>query len=353
MQDAYSAKTKGAKDVIDNTLPVAERALAELLPNFSADQFTLADYGAADGGTSLSLMRAILDKVSAAHPDLALHLNYSDLPDNDFNAIGKMLFSLPGTDAPIQHTYPNLTVSTSPVSFYERILPPQQLSFGFSATAMHWLEHAPIPISDHVHIAASQDSAAQAAYRQKAHEDLLRIFSHRAAEMHPGAYFLLVNFGIDGQGRFLGNTDGVHMFNNFYHLLQEMEGEGRITAEEIRQVNFPQYYRSAADYHALVNDDRMEGKLEVVSIDDLHTVCPYREQLRASGNYDRFIKEYPGTLETWSYHVFFQGLSTERSEAERHALVRSFYDRYRAQIAKNPDDHGMDYVHHLVLLRRV
>ncbi len=352
MQSEYSAKTKGAKDVIDASFPLLQKALKDLLPNFDHPVFGLADFGAADGGTSLELMLRTIEEVRSVHPDLPIHLNYSDLPENDFNAIGRMLNNLDGKGMSILGKYPHLTVSSSPVSFYHQILPPNQLTLGFSATAMHWLEFAPGNIRDHVHIAASQDEEAKALYRQKSHTDLVKILDHRQTEMQSGAYFLLVNFGINDNGQFLGNTEGVHMFDHFYSLLSQMVAEKKITAEELQNMNFPQYYRSKEDYHAAVADEQLSNQLEIVQINDLHTPCPYREAFRATGDEATFVESYPGTLQTWSYQVFYVGLSKERSEMERNTLVREFFSRYERDIRQRPQEHGMDYIHHLVLFRK-
>ncbi|MCA1761856.1 MAG: hypothetical protein ABR574_10810 [Cryomorphaceae bacterium] len=353
MQTEYSAKTRGAGKVIDASYPLFKNALQAVLKDFDHPYFGLADFGAADGGTSLSLITRSLDELKSQKPHLPVHLNYSDLPENDFNAVGRMLNNTNGAGDSFLDRYQQLTVSTTPVSFYRPVMPPQTLSLGFSATAMHWLENAPRVIEDHIHIAASKDEAAKETYREMSHEALVKILSRRAVEMHRGAQFLLVNFGINEKGQFLGNTRDVHMFNTFYANWSKMAKEGIITAEEVRNTNFPQYYRSASDYAQAVNDPRLEGKFELVSIDDLTTDCPYREDFEASGDRDTFVKNYPDTLQTWSYNVFYSGLNPSRPVEERHKIVKEFYDRFKSDIAARAEKHGMDYVHHLVLIKRV
>lgn len=353
MQTEYSAKTRGAKKVIDAAYPVFANALKSVLNGFDNPYFGLADYGAADGGTSMSLIARTLDELTNVKPELPVHLNYSDLPENDFNALGKLLNNFDGRGRNMIDVYPGLTVSTTPMSFYRPVMPPSTLSLGFSATAMHWLKNAPQPIEDHLHIAASSDASAQKAYGEKAHEALVDILTLRAKEMHKGAHFLLVNFGINERGQFLGNTREVHMFDTFYKLWTRMAANGEITDEEVRNTNFPQFYRSATDYHRAVSDPRLSEKLEIVGIDNLVTECPYREDFEDSGDRETFVKTYPDTLQTWSYNVFYTGLDSERPSEERHKLVNKFFDKYKAEIAANPTEHGMDYVHHLVLLKRI
>ena len=301
----------------------------------------------------MALIIRTLDELSKSKPELPVHLNYSDLPENDFNAVGRLLNNFDGNGTNLQDAYPHLTISTTPMSFYRAVMPPSSLSLGFSATAMHWLRNAPKTIDDHIHIASSNDASSKKAFRQRAHEALIDILSLRAAEMHQGAHFLLVNFGINESGQFLGNTRDVHMFDTFYALWKQMAADGEITDEEVLNTNFPQYYRSAEDYHRVVSDPRLLNKFEIIDLEELVTECPYREDFRNSGDRETFVKTYPDTLQTWSYEVFYSGLDGTRSVDERHKIVHNFFDRYKREIAANPTEHGMDYVHHLLLIKRL
>ncbi len=86
----YSLSTRGAKDVIDAATALALDAVAgmELDP---VEVFTLADMGCADGGTSIDLVRAVLEAVRARRPALPLAVVYSDQPRNDYNALFQIL----------------------------------------------------------------------------------------------------------------------------------------------------------------------------------------------------------------------------------------------------------------------
>ena len=50
--------------------------------------FTIADYGCADGGTSMPLMYACVKELRKIHGDgLPIHVIYEDQPVNDFKAV--------------------------------------------------------------------------------------------------------------------------------------------------------------------------------------------------------------------------------------------------------------------------
>ena len=60
----YSENTVGAKAVIDAAGDLVMQALAEMNVTASHSPFAVADYGCADGGTSIDLMRR---KIGRAH----------------------------------------------------------------------------------------------------------------------------------------------------------------------------------------------------------------------------------------------------------------------------------------------
>ncbi|HEX6120336.1 MAG TPA: hypothetical protein VFZ03_12890, partial [Dongiaceae bacterium] len=147
----YSAHTTGAKTVIDK---VGERAVAAVarMPRLEPGRpFVIADFGAADGGTSLGLMRRLAEAVRAREPEREINVIYTDLPHNDFSALFRLTQGLLGSDerAPLAQV-PNLYIYGSGTSFYRQVASSGTLSFGFSATAMHWLSRRPCMIADHV-----------------------------------------------------------------------------------------------------------------------------------------------------------------------------------------------------------
>lgn len=49
---------------------------------------------------------------------------------------------------------------------------------------------------------------------------------------------------------------------------------------------------------------------------------------------------------------FFLGLSDHRSPEEKAKIVDAFFKRYENQVAKHPEDHGMDYVHAYLVIAK-
>jgi len=55
--------------VINHALPLMLQALDALNPASSGTVFTIADFGAADGGTSIDMLRAVLSELRTRAPD--------------------------------------------------------------------------------------------------------------------------------------------------------------------------------------------------------------------------------------------------------------------------------------------
>jgi SAM-dependent methyltransferase len=351
MRDAgyYSQNTIGAKAVIDAAADLVLEALSGMSLGASPQAFALADFGAADGGTSLDLMRKAIGFVRQAAPKRAVTLTYTDLPHNDFSSLFRLLHGLvPGrTEDPLGQIE-NVFTFASGTSFYAQVFPATTLDFGFSATAMHWLSRLPGRIADHVHaVGAAPEEKAD--FRAQALADWERILLARARELKPGGKLVLANFCEDEQGRYLGNTGGVNMHDTFARHWRRLYREGRMSEAEYRAGTFMQYYKTVDEFTApfasAASPVRQAG-LQLDRVFTRVTRCPYAAQFEASsGDPAAFAANYLPTLRSWSESTFFGALSQDRPVEERRAVIDDFYAGYEADVAAAPTGHGMDYVH--------
>ncbi|MDH3376181.1 MAG: hypothetical protein OEQ39_04335 [Gammaproteobacteria bacterium] len=86
----YSEHTRGAKDVIDNTAVLALDALSSMSIEESNRPFAIADYGAADGGTSVDLIRQLIGAIRSRAPGRPVNVVNTDLPGNDYSSVFRM-----------------------------------------------------------------------------------------------------------------------------------------------------------------------------------------------------------------------------------------------------------------------
>ena len=89
----YSAKTAGAKNVIDKTQKVIENALTTIP---SSELLKFADFGSADGGTSQEMWSNIIKLIREKGDDRQIEILYTDLASNDFSTLFKTMQGMHG-----------------------------------------------------------------------------------------------------------------------------------------------------------------------------------------------------------------------------------------------------------------
>jgi DNA-binding transcriptional ArsR family regulator len=347
----YSAHTAGAKLVIDAAVPLALEAVRSMDLAATAP-FGIADFGAADGGTSIGLHHAVLAALRERAPGRAVTLTYTDLPHNDFSALFRLIHGLlPGKAELALQPAPGLFTFASGTSFHRQVVPDGSLSLGFSATAMHWLSRLPTTLENHVH-AVGASGEELAAFRRQAAEDWERILLARARELAPGGRLVLANFCADEAGHYLGWTGGRNMHDTFSAHWRALRDAGVISAEECRRATFAQYYRSVAEFRAPFDEDSAVSRagLRLLRCFAHTTPCPYATRFAEGQDAADFARAYVPTLRSWSESMFFGALDRSRPEPERHAIIDRFYDAYEADVAAAPEGHGMDYVHCFMLV---
>lgn len=349
----YSLATRGAKDVIDHATPLVVDAVGKALRTARGASFRMTDMGCADGGTSLDMVRRAIGAVRRLAPRLPFEITYVDQPRNDYNALVGIVHGLTRFKSYLDE-YPLVFPSFSATSFYRQVVPDGQLDLGFSATAMHWLSRKPCNVSDHVH-AVGASGAELSTFAAQAREDWRAILLHRARELRGGGRLVLVNFCRDDEGRYLGNTGGVNMFDRFNENWRGFVDDKVITEREYANMTLPQYYNDVAEFRAPFEDPRDEVHRAGLRLEHLETRvvrCPFAAAFEEHGDAERFADEYVPTIRTWNESTYYAGLSAERPERERREIIARYYRTYRDQVARDPRGHGMDYVHAYMVIRK-
>lgn len=351
----YSENTVGAKAVIDAAGDLVMQALAGMDVATADAPFAIADYGCADGGTSIDLMRRIVSEIRAKGSNRTITITYTDLPHNDFSVLFRLLHGHLGnqTGTPLG-AQPGVMTFASGTSFYRQIMPANTLSLGFSATAMHWLSRVPGPISDAVQ-AVGATEAERAVFRAQAMADWDTILLSRAAELRPGGKLVLANFCEDEVGRYLGATGGVNMFGEFARHWRGLRDARTITDAEYRAATFPQFYKKPEEFAAPFLDAGSTVARAGLRLDHISTRvtgCPYAADFKRHGDARAFAKAYVPTLRSWTESTFAGALDKSRSVGDRQAIVDRFYQNYEDAVAASPEGHAMDYVHCFMVISK-
>ena len=343
----YSERTAGARNVINEAGEMIYAALGDL-PDLTA--LKIADYGAADGGTSQQMWDTVIRRLRGAGDMRQIEIIYTDLASNDFSTLFRMMQGMQGDPThAYQNHFENVFVHGCGTGFHKQLMTSESLHLGFSATAMHYVSAKPMEIPNHVH-AVCADVGSKAAFGEQAAIDWQNILLARAEELVPGGRFICLNFGIDEEGRYLGNTGGKHMFDHFHKFWRALHDDGSITKDEYERATFVQYYRTIEEFCAPFTDPNSRvsrAGLVLKSSYTKLTKCPYEAAFKSAGG-EMSNREYAEnlipTMRSWSETVFKTALrGRESSEIDK--IVDGFYQAYADEVAANPEGHAMDYVH--------
>jgi hypothetical protein len=343
----YSARTIGAKHAIETTLPLMLSAL-DSLPNLPV--LKLADYGAADGGTSQYMWSKLISGIRASGDNRPIEIIYTDLASNDFSTLFRTMQGMQGnSDDAYQILHDNVFVHGCGTGFHQQLMAPDTLSLGFSATAMHYVSEKPCQITDHVHMVGA-NTKERAEFTRQAARDWERILLGRAAELAKGGRFICMNFGIDEEGRYLGHTGGMNMFDRFSAHWAALRDGGVISSDEFVKATFAQHYRTVEEFTAPFSDPSSsvsKAGLKLLSVNTRLTPCPFRlayDKSEGKMSSAEFAATLIPTMRSWSETVFRTALEG-RAENEIDTIIDQFYGAYEIEVAGNPDGHAMDYIH--------
>lgn len=369
-EGAYTASTKGCFDVIDAASPLVLESVSSMpLPTSRA--FHVADYGTADGGTSLGLLSSVVRTLRQreGHLKREVLLRYEDQPANEWKSVfAHASGARRVTDAYGRPVVPptdlgDVYVEGCGTGFHERCYPSNSVDLGLSFTAMHWLSAFPNSLkgTEWMHSARVQvqegasDSSVAESERLQASEDWDAILEARAAELTQGGRFVCVNFCVSEEGYFLGQTDkGASMWDSFQKSWDTLKHQNLISEEERLGVSFPNYYRTTNEFKKGI--DKCDG-LRLISADERVVRCPYREQYVNGGKDDMSPQEYARgfvpTTRSWSHSTFKGALNNDRTEQEKEHVMARFWKNYEELVAEDPESHGMDYVHSYLVIEKV
>ena len=340
MTTGYSAQTEGALLCIEAASDWALTCVNQLA---DATSHVLIDYGAADGGTAVRLWNQVLDRLHANQPTAHLTLIGNDLPSNDNVALAENLaLQIPRAAKP--------TVLVSARSFYEPSVAPDTVSFGFSATAMHWLSTSPGPLNTHTHVLASNDAEALQRFTAQAMQDWTHILELRSRELKVGGRLLTVNLSRDEQGRYLGHNGGEtrNVHDQLHQIWRGMADEGLISEEQYRNGTVLNFYKSPEEFMAPLKDSGSapyRNGLRLVDERTVYVKCPYRRRWNDDGDTATFAAGLMATIRSWSRHSF--------ASAAGDAAADTVFERLQQRISDAPSEWSLDYVEHHQMMEKV
>ena len=346
MTKGYSEQTAGAKLCIDLASDWGAECISDL--NISENVF-LMDYGAADGGTASEFWGKIINDIQEKNQSTEITLIGNDLYSNDNQALINNL-SIQSIDNEIVKTF------LCAGSFYDQLVPSEFIDFGFSATAMHWLNKKVENLNDHTHVLASSNQTARNDFLKQALFDWNQILDIRSKELKIGGKLLTVNLSRDNENRYLGNNGGktVNVHDEIHSIWKELLEEKLITEAEYQKGTIQNFYKSPEEFISpLINKDSSAYKkgLRLIKERTVYVDCPYKKKWKENKNTEEFAIGLMETIRSWSRHSFVSAL--DKNSHTNLNPVDTLFHRLTKRISNDPENWSLDYVEHHLMMERV
>ncbi len=352
----YSRVSLGPKAVIDNCRSLVFDALEQIDIHETHRPLTIADFGAADGGTSLDLIGSVVREARQRYSERSLSVVYTDLPGADFGTLFRHVNNEIEGKPGYLHDLEDVHVFCSGLSFYKQILPTASLDLAFSASAMHYLSRMPAIINDHVHAVGASDYERRE-FRAVAIEDWNLMLLRRSRELAPHGRLVMANFCIDEHGHYLGNTGGENMFDNYNAIWSQMRDQAVITDGEFRNTAFQQFYKSIEDTLRPLCDESSEVFRSGLVLDQQETrtvACPFRTSYEQGVlSKTEFATQFVNTHRSWTETTFRAGLLESRSANDKQAILDELYRRFEEKVLDKPQGHGKDLLHLYIVAKKL
>lgn len=323
-----AAQTRDALSQADLVMAAA----GQVVPQPAKGAVVLVDYGSAQGGVSVALMKAAIEQVRRHAPDVPISVVHNDVLSNDwatlFEHIGRLDGYLAVPGGPI-------TPLASAASFYQPVLPAGLVDVGLSFAAIQWLDD---PVVDGTGTALYFDQLGpddRAAMASAAHADWSRFLELRADELAPGGRLVLDMMGV--------GDDGVAAGHDSWQLVrtiaEELVEEKALDRSRLDAYVMPIYERTL-DEARRPFDGEVGRRLELERLELHPSTHPAVARYRTTGDAEALAEEFVGFFRAFSAPTLRAGLGLS-AEA-----LTELYRRLRSRIAAHAD--GFDFTVHVI-----
>jgi S-adenosylmethionine-dependent carboxyl methyltransferase len=244
-------------------LPFLEQAVQNVVLDGGDTPLLIADYGSSQGKNSLAPMRAAIkalrSRVGPVRPISVVHI---DQAANDFNTLFDLLHRDPERYSVDD---PNIFPSAIGRSFYESVLPREQVHLGWSSYAAVWLSRIPMSIPGHF-ISLASTGEVHKAFERQAADDWRLFLSLRSGELRAGGRLVVVLPGLNDEGA----TGFEPLFQYANSALAELVSEGTIAEGECAQMVLGAYPRRECE---LLAPFAADGKFIGLTVEHCEVSC--------------------------------------------------------------------------------
>jgi len=329
-------------------LPLIIEAINQIDLGQIASEFSIADYGSAQGQNSLLPMKTAIAQIKALatkarRTEIPITVTHTDLPTNDWTTLFQTVLFSP--DSYLAHQS-NVFCFVSGTSIYHQIFPPNHIAFGYSAITEHWLSRKPCNIPDEIWSARATGKVRDA-WAAQAKADWRAFLQYRALEMQPSARLVIVGSGANQQG----NSGAEGLIDLANAVLQQLVKDGALDPEEYEEMAIPTYYRTAEEWKEPFTSDS-NFSLSLDHFEEFALPDVYLERLEHDGDAQAFAEAYAGFFKAAFEPCLFVSLSDKRTSESRQQVIDLFSQQLQSALAQDPKKYSCRWVIQLMLISK-
>lgn len=326
------------------------------IPVKVGDTFTIAEYGCADGGTSMPLMYECVKELKSLYGnELEIHINYEDKPENDFKSLFYFLQGLlPGPSSYLTD-FPNVFVSATGTNFYDQCFPSGFVNFGFCCLSAQWLSQKPCNLTKAVLHCLSEVPDERHEFSKQAEKDWERFLLMRARELSKGGRLALIlsvseesnNRSadyIEDRSNFVRNTLLFSpIYSAIYKVWESMAKDNLVTESEVEEMTIPEYFRTHEELiKPFVSNESPVRKagLKLVSVEIKEFPLPEKKLFQETGDAKLVARLMTEQTRAWSNSMFLSTLDGQPYSLEQKKdTLNEFFYRLEHELLSSPEDY--------------
>lgn len=285
---------------------------------------TIADYGSSQGRNSLRPMAEAIKSLRVrAGPRRPICVVHTDLADNDFSELfGTIAHDVSSYMQDDRAVYPSAVGR----SFYERVLPPESVTLGWSSWAVQWLSCIPAIVPDHVQSCYSRSRTAQDAFDRQAATDWRAFLSARSFELRPGGRLIILSMARGESGDFGYRP----LLDALKKELEQMVRAGTIARDEWTRMAIPTVGRDRGQWQAPFAATGRFDRLVLEDLELFNGTDQFWEQYQTTGDAGAFGAGWAAFSRASVFPTLARALGGEGSEEPRR---KQFMDSLEAGVA--------------------
>lgn len=348
----YDAHSEYQRRVIESG-DAALRSIVEAIDLDAAGAaFTVADYGAGTGATSVHSVRTVVTALRERTEELPALAIHNDVLTNDFTAL---FGNVGGEGSYLELPGGPVYAAAAAGSFYSQVVPSGSVQLGMCSNAAHWYREQPrMGLPGGMYFSDAEGDVRQALADQAA-ADWSDFLSARAAELAPAGRMFVAGIGRTEGPDGAELVSGARLLRAMWDVAVELSRDGMLDRATLDEYVFPAYCRSAEEATAPVRErGKLAGAFELVSADIDEVPNPYWEQLARDGDRDAYAAAYTAFVRAFSESTLTTHLFEPGARGiEPPRLCDEYFHRFQAASAADPDAGRYEaWILRVVLARR-